>query len=85
MSDLNNLSGWPEKVKLMQKNWIGKSFGCEIDFQFTVKMKKLKYLQLDQIQYLVLVLLPYQLIINKQQFWKFKGSSKKFKSNNKTE
>ncbi len=26
------LKGWPEKVLLMQKNWIGKSFGCEIDF-----------------------------------------------------
>ena len=31
--DLDTLEGWPEKVKLMQKNWIGKSFGCEIDFQ----------------------------------------------------
>jgi leucyl-tRNA synthetase len=33
LSDLDNLEGWPEKVKLMQKNWIGKSFGCEINFQ----------------------------------------------------
>ena len=31
--DLDTLIGWPEKVKLMQKNWIGKSFGCEINFQ----------------------------------------------------
>ena len=22
-----------EKVKIMQKNWIGKSYGCEIDFE----------------------------------------------------
>ena len=29
LNDLDNLSGWPEKVKLMQKNWIGKSIGCE--------------------------------------------------------
>ena len=29
---LENLIGWPDKVKLMQKNWIGKSIGCEIDF-----------------------------------------------------
>ena len=29
---LENLKGWPEKVKLMQKNWIGRSEGCEIDF-----------------------------------------------------
>ena len=24
---------WPEKTKLMQKNWIGKSFGSEVDFE----------------------------------------------------
>ena len=24
---------WPEKTKLMQKNWIGKSTGCEINFE----------------------------------------------------
>jgi len=29
---LDGLEGWPDKVKLMQKNWIGKSEGCEIDF-----------------------------------------------------
>ena len=33
LEDLLKLNGWPEKVKLMQKNWIGKSFGCEIDFK----------------------------------------------------
>ena len=27
------MDNWPEKVKTMQKNWIGKSFGCEIDFK----------------------------------------------------
>jgi len=32
-SDL--LSGWPERVIAMQKNWIGKSNGCEIDFPRT--------------------------------------------------
>jgi leucyl-tRNA synthetase len=32
LSSLNDLHGWPEKVKLMQKNWIGKSEGCEINF-----------------------------------------------------
>ena len=30
---LDELKYWPNKVKTMQKNWIGKSFGCEIDFQ----------------------------------------------------
>ena len=33
LSDLNLLNDWPDKVKTMQKNWIGKSFGCEIDFK----------------------------------------------------
>ena len=33
LNDLDKLEGWPEKVKLMQKNWIGKSSGCEINFQ----------------------------------------------------
>jgi leucyl-tRNA synthetase len=26
------LPGWPERVLVMQKNWIGKSHGCEVDF-----------------------------------------------------
>ena len=30
---LETLKEWPNKVKIMQKNWIGKSFGCEIDFK----------------------------------------------------
>ena len=33
LSELNKLDSWPNKVKIMQKNWIGKSFGCEIDFK----------------------------------------------------
>ncbi len=33
LEDLKLLTEWPEKVKLMQKNWIGKSVGCEIDFE----------------------------------------------------
>ena len=28
----HKLPGWPERVLTMQRNWIGKSFGCEIDF-----------------------------------------------------
>jgi leucyl-tRNA synthetase len=28
----NKLPGWPERVLVMQRNWIGKSIGCEIDF-----------------------------------------------------
>mgnify|MGYP001300712826 FL=1 len=33
LSGLDKLDRWPNKVKVMQKNWIGKSFGCEIDFE----------------------------------------------------
>lgn len=32
LSDLDNLTGWPEQVKTMQRNWIGRSEGAEIDF-----------------------------------------------------
>jgi leucyl-tRNA synthetase len=33
LNGLDNLDEWPNKVKIMQKNWIGKSFGCEINFK----------------------------------------------------
>lgn len=33
LADLDGLDGWPEKVRLMQKNWIGKSFGANVTFQ----------------------------------------------------
>ena len=33
LNGLDVLSEWPNKVKIMQKNWIGKSFGCEINFK----------------------------------------------------
>ena len=42
LSSLETLKGWPEKVKLMQKNWIGKSEGCEIDFDTDCKDLKIK-------------------------------------------
>ena len=32
LTSIDDLSGWPEKVKTMQKNWIGKSIGAEIQF-----------------------------------------------------
>jgi leucyl-tRNA synthetase len=41
LEDLNTLKGWPEKVKLMQKNWIGKSTGCEIKFRISESDKNL--------------------------------------------
>ena len=32
LADLETLSGWPERVKLMQANWIGKSVGAYLEF-----------------------------------------------------
>jgi len=36
LSDLDGL-GWPERVKIMQQNWIGKSFGVRFAFTHTIK------------------------------------------------
>ena len=33
LQGLDGLDDWPNKVKIMQKNWIGKSFGCEVEFK----------------------------------------------------
>ena len=38
LDGLNKLEKWPNKVKIMQKNWIGKSFGCEVDFKIESKL-----------------------------------------------
>ena len=44
LEDLEDLNEWPEKVKTMQKNWIGKSFGCELNFSIkgNPNIKKIK-------------------------------------------
>ncbi|GAB6189420.1 leucine--tRNA ligase [Marinitoga arctica] len=41
LSDLDKLEGWPENVKIMQKNWIGKSIGAEVDFLIEGSNKKI--------------------------------------------
>ncbi len=33
LADLNQLQGWPERVKDMQRNWIGRSAGAEVSFK----------------------------------------------------
>ena len=35
LQSLDELDHWPNKVKVMQKNWIGKSFGCEVKFKIS--------------------------------------------------
>ena len=42
LKNLNTLDGWPNKVKIMQKNWIGKSVGAEVDFAIKDDERKLK-------------------------------------------
>lgn len=42
LKDLDNMPGWPEKVKLMQKNWIGRSTGAEVTFEIENFEKKLQ-------------------------------------------
>ena len=41
LNDLDNLNLWPEKVKIMQRNWIGKSTGAEIQFKIIDHNKKI--------------------------------------------
>ena len=37
LDGLETLDEWPNKVKTMQQNWIGKSYGCEVDFKIESK------------------------------------------------
>ncbi|MFC1590845.1 leucine--tRNA ligase, partial [Candidatus Omnitrophota bacterium] len=42
LDDLDKLKEWPERVKIMQKNWIGRSEGVDIEFQIEGSDKTLK-------------------------------------------
>ncbi|QRN03769.1 leucine--tRNA ligase [Legionella sp. MW5194] len=42
LNDLDTLDEWPSQVKQMQRNWIGRSEGCEIAFKVEGYAKKLK-------------------------------------------
>lgn len=41
LNELDNLPGWPEQVKTMQHNWIGRSEGVEIEFNVKEQSEKL--------------------------------------------
>ena len=42
LDSLDQLTGWPERVVAMQRNWIGRSYGSEIDFALEDKDQKIK-------------------------------------------
>ncbi len=46
LESLEGMPDWPEKVKLMQKNWIGRSLGCEINFDIHSNYKNFNTKQL---------------------------------------
>ncbi|MBO4725492.1 MAG: class I tRNA ligase family protein, partial [Firmicutes bacterium] len=41
LGNLDKLEGWPDKVKIMQRNWIGKSHGAELTFDLKDKDQKI--------------------------------------------
>ena len=42
LDELDNLDGWPDQVRTMQRNWIGRSQGVEISFSLVGRDEKLK-------------------------------------------
>jgi leucyl-tRNA synthetase len=42
LAGLDGLTGWPERVTTMQRNWIGKSVGAEVDFGIAASSEKVK-------------------------------------------
>ena len=55
LAGLEKLEGWPEKVRTMQRNWIGKSEGTEVDFSLDVDRSQLGFgfLRREWIRFLV--------------------------------
>jgi leucyl-tRNA synthetase len=45
LESLDELPGWPEQVKTMQRNWIGKSRGMEVQFPYTVEHRRSRHAQ----------------------------------------
>jgi leucyl-tRNA synthetase len=42
LDDLDKLEGWPEKVRTMQRNWIGRSEGTEVEFGVENRPEKIR-------------------------------------------
>ena len=66
LNEIDNLNGWPEKVKTMQKHWIGKSYGAIIKFSLNNSSETLPFSQLDPTPFLEQLLLRYLLNIHLQ-------------------
>ena len=47
LTSLDTMESWPDKVKTMQKNWIGRSVGCEINFPIISDYENFKVKELD--------------------------------------
>ena len=50
LNDLDKLD-WPEKVKKMQTDWIGKSYGAEVDFRLREETRRSRYTRQDRIRF----------------------------------
>jgi leucyl-tRNA synthetase len=60
LEDLNDKNlDWPNKIRAMQKNWIGKSEGAEIDFEIDDCVRGVEFFDLDGVEYSSVYLLTF--------------------------
>ena len=81
LSDIEKLDKWPETVKAMQTNWIGKSTGVEMDFSISGHDEKLSVFttRCDTIFGMTYVVLaPEHPLVNKVTTEKYKKEVKEY-------
>ena len=83
LESLNSLNNWPNKVKTMQSNWIGKSFGCEINFKIEgdVPVNNIKCFTTRPDTLFGFSFLAVSMITHYLKFYENKPEFKKFKKN----